>query len=326
MRRSALLHLIAAASILSASKVSQSKVAEGHVTESREGSCTVSHKVAEGHEGAHTEPAPPRVTLDGTPATASPIETSLTLDGRAVHLRPLHEELQLTYVHNLLAPEEIDDLVRLATSRGGWARSPLKKQQSGADSMENDARNSSSCPLLWPLVYSARLPELKAAGRDDLIEELDLVSKLTKRIASLFTQTGLELTDESIEPLQLVRYQSTELFSPHHDFHEYDSDGKLGSSLQGEQRQFTVLLFGSTLAADAGGETHFPQLKLAVSPRKGDALVWANVDAEGQPNPRSLHEGRPPTEGHEKVAVNCWVADQKFSVAGRMDNAVRMGS
>ena len=95
------------------------------------------------------------------------------------------------------------------------------------------------------------------------------------------------------------------MFTPHHDYHEPDrATGKLGSSVQGEQRAFTVLFFGATLPADAGGETHFPHLKLAVSPRKGDALVWANVDADGEPNPRSLHEGRPPKDGHQKVAVN----------------------
>ena len=74
-----------------------------------------------------------------------------------------------------------------------------------------------------------------------------------------------------------------------------------------------------------GGETHFPHLELRVSPREGDALVWANVDGEGRPNPRSLHEGRPPVNGAEKVAVNVWVADKPFDLAGGMEKAVRTG-
>ena len=69
------------------------------------------------------------------------------------------------------------------------------------------------------------------------------------------------------------------------------------------------------------GETHFPHLGLKVSPRSGDALVWANTDEEGAPNPRSLHEGRPPLRG-EKVAVNVWVADKPFSLGGGMQRAV----
>lgn len=77
-------------------------------------------------------------------------------------------------------------------------------------------------------------------------------------------------------------------------------------------------------AQDAGGETHFPHLGVRVTPRLGDALVWANVDGDGQPNPRSLHEGRPPKEG-EKIAVNVWIADQPFDLQGGMDKAVRSG-
>ena len=83
--------------------------------------------------------------------------------------------------------------------------------------------------------------------------------------------------------------------------------------MQGEQRAFTCLLFGATLEPVDGGETHFPELGVRVSPRRGDALIWANVDAEGAPNPRSLHEGRPPLKG-EKVAVNVWIADKPFDL------------
>ena len=43
------------------------------------------------------------------------------------------------------------------------------------------------------------------------------------------------------------------------------------------------------------------------------AIAWANVDAEGAPNPRSLHEGMPPAPGEEKVAINVWIADRTFS-------------
>ena len=66
-------------------------------------------------------------------------------------------------------------------------------------------------------------------------------------VAELFTATGMELSHRFIEPLQLVRYQPSELFSPHHDYHEPAADGSLGSSVQGEQRAFTVLFFGATL-------------------------------------------------------------------------------
>lgn len=255
-----------------------------------------------------------------------PIENTLNVDGRTIALRPLHDELQLTYVHGLLSDDEVDDLVRLATLRDGFARSPLKQQGTGSDATGGAQRNSSSCPMLWPLVYASRIEEVKKVGgerAERLIEELSLVSRLTSRVAELFTQTGMELTEQHIEPLQLVRYVATEVFTPHHDYHEPDAQGHFPSSVQGEQRVFTVLFFGATLPADAGGETHFPELDIAVSPRKGDALIWANVDGEGEPNPRSLHEGRPPADGYTKVAVNCWIANKQFELGQGMDRAVR---
>ena len=86
-------------------------------------------------------------------------------------------------------------------------------------------------------------------------------------------------------------------------------------------RARSCLLFGATMAEGSGGETHFPHLSLKVKPRLGDALVWANVDGEGNPNPRSLHEGRPPSSG-EKLAVNVWVADKAFDLRQGMERAV----
>jgi hypothetical protein len=273
-------------------------------------------------------PPMPEVRLHGEKLTDDerPISNTLSVDGRTMHLRPLHDELQLTYVHGLIAEEEIDELVRLATLRSGWARSPLKSQQSGEALSKDDRRNSSSCPMLWPLVYASRLDEIaKAPGAEALLAELGLVSNLSSRVAELFGATGMELSAQFIEPLQVVKYAPTETFAPHRDYHEPDAAGNLGSSVQGEQRAFTVLLLGSTLEPEHGGETSFPLLGLAVSPRKGDAIIWANVDADGAPNPRSLHEGRPPSEGHEKVAVNVWVADRPFDLEGGMERAVRTG-
>eukprot|EP00966_Prymnesium_polylepis_P046679 1082200-Prymnesium_polylepis.1 len=253
------------------------------------------------------------------------VSNTIEIDGRTMHFRDLHEELQLTYVHNFVSADEIEALVRMADARQGWARSPLKTQGKGeslnvAGTKKDDRRNSSSCPMIWPLVYASRRAELEgnpaAAG---IIDELDLTTNLSARVASMFAATGLDISADYIEPLQLVRYKSSELFGPHHDYHATSE-----SSVQGEQRAFTFLLFGATLAPEQGGETHFPELDIAISPRMGDGLVWANVDAAGEPNPRSLHQGRPPADG-EKIAVNVWVADRAFDVSNGMERAVRAG-
>jgi len=187
---------------------------------------------------------PPPVIRVGEERIEPPISASFRIDSRDIHLRDVHEELQLTYVHNLVAPEEIDALVRLVTERNGWARSPLRSQLSGETLSKDERRNSSSCPMLWPLVYEGREDEssrwvielggsshaaaahvpcpilacaVRAVGERGaaLLEELSLVTNLTKRVAELFTATGMELTPRYIEPLQLVRYQPSETFMPY---------------------------------------------------------------------------------------------------------------
>mmetsp|Transcript_13407 Transcript_13407/g.31633 ORF Transcript_13407/g.31633 Transcript_13407/m.31633 type:complete len:307 (-) Transcript_13407:74-994(-) len=288
-------------------------------------SCEAESKLPESKVSAASphEPAMPTVLLQGEPVQR-PISETHEVDGRTVHMRELHEELQLTYVHGLLSVEEIATLLSLADGRQGFVRSPVKTQGEGADRAADVRRNSTSCPLLWPLVYGTEEMRSKLRAQPALIEELELVERLLRRISDLFTAAGMELTPQQIEPLQLVRYRDQSLFGPHHDYHEPGADGSYASSVQGEQRAFTLLVFGSTNEKGTGGETHFPHLQLKVSPRAGDAVAWANVDAEGAPNPLSLHEGLPPAPGEEKVVINVWIADRYFS-PDELSKAYRTG-
>jgi len=280
------------------------------------GSNIAASKVAPGAAAAPVcedpDPPTPSVMVDGT-LVDRPITEQVEVEGRKLSLRLLHKELQLTYVHGIIDPDEIEALVSMADQRNGWVRSPLRKQ-TGDNLSEDDRRNSSSCPMIWPLVYGHRRDEL--ASKPAALAELDLATKIANRVAAMFAASGVEVGIEFIEPLQLVRYAPSERFGAHHDYH---ATGE--SSVQGEQRAFTFLLFGSTLPPGQGGETHFPLLNVSVSPTMGDGLVWCNVDGEGEPNKRSLHEGRPPLNG-EKIAINVWVADQPFSVSRGMGAAV----
>ena len=183
------------------------------------------------------QPAMPTVLLQGQPVER-PITETHVVDGRTVHMRELHEELQL---------------ISLADGRQGFVRSPVKTQGEGADRAADVRRNSTSCPLLWPLVYGTEEMRAKLRAQPAFIEELELVERLLRRISALFTAAGMELTPQQIEPLQLVRYRDQSLFGPHHDYHEPGADGSYASSVQGEQRAFTLLVFGSTNEKGTGG-------------------------------------------------------------------------
>jgi hypothetical protein len=64
---------------------------------------------------------------------------------------------------------------------------------------------------------------------------------------------------------------------------------------------------------DEGGETHFPNLKIRIPPRKRRALMWPNVLASDmtRADMRMNHEGVPPTRG-EKYSSNLWLHQYDF--------------
>ena len=123
---------------------------------------------------------------------------------------------------------------------------------------------------------------------------------------------------------QLLHYRPGDRFAPHHDFH----DASRASAVGGEQRAHTLLVFLSDVTTSGGGcdleagcggggdgSLRFPRLgNLAVRPRAGDAVRFANLDAAGEPEPLSLHEGVAPKRDH-KFAINVWIADRPYAAA-----------
>ena len=59
-------------------------------------------------------------------------------------------------------------------------------------------------------------------------------------------------------------------------------------------RLFTFFIYLHT--PEGGGGTHFPNLNLTISPKKGSALLWPNVmDHDlAQSDHRTMHEALPP--------------------------------
>ena len=57
---------------------------------------------------------------------------------------------------------------------------------------------------------------------------------------------------------------------------------------------------------EAGGYTAFPRLDTAVVPRKGDAVLWNNLNESGIGDELSLHGGCPVLRGKKAIA-NLWI-------------------
>ncbi|MDB5977834.1 MAG: hypothetical protein JWR07_4594 [Nevskia sp.] len=157
-------------------------------------------------------------------------------------------------------------------------------------------------------VYAADGGALIDASRtnsetDFNIVETDLVMLLLRaRIASV---TGLP--PAVMELTKVLHYQVGQQFAPHYDFIDPVAPGFAEELAVRGQRIATLLVY---LNDDyQGGETDFPKLGLRYKGRKGDALLFANVDTNQQPDPRTLHAGLPPTQG-EKWLLSQWLRDR----------------
>ena len=144
----------------------------------------------------------------------------------------------------------------------------LVKGQNDAD-IRNEIRTSDGSTIHW------------------LIED-PAIHAINRRLAVL-SGTGVEQG----EALQILRYRPGQQYHPHVDW--------LGDE---NARILTALIY---LNDDyGGGETAFVKTGLEVKGRKGDALVFSSVDAEGRFEPLSEHAGLPVTSGVKYLASR-WI-------------------
>lgn len=105
------------------------------------------------------------------------------------------------------------------------------------------------------------------------------------------------------EPLQVLKYRPGQEYKAHFD------------ALPGvdNQRLFTMLVYLNE--EYEGGETCFLEADLRIRGRKGDALLFANSDREGRPDPRSRHAGLPVTKGM-KLLASRWIRARPLDLSG----------
>ncbi|KAM0882614.1 hypothetical protein ACQ4PT_032213 [Festuca glaucescens] len=134
-----------------------------------------------------------------------------------------------------------------------------------------------------------------------------VIQAIEKRI-SVFSQIPVE----NGELIQVLRYEPSQYYRPHHDYFSDTFNLKRGG-----QRVATMLMYLTD--GVEGGETHFPQagdgecscggtmLKgLCVKPNKGDAVLFWSMGLDGNTDLNSLHSGCPVLEG-EKWSATKWM-------------------
>ena len=141
---------------------------------------------------------------------------------------------------------------------------------------------------------------------DFTVVNTDLVLCLVRdRIAA-----AIGVATSFFEMAKLLHYEPGQQFSLHADFLEPNTSALAQEVRQHGQRVMTFLTY---LNDDyEGGETDFPGIGLRYKGRRGDALLFANVDESGAPDYKTVHAGLPPTSG-VKWLLSQWVRDRAVS-------------
>ncbi|RPH65339.1 MAG: 2-oxoglutarate-dependent dioxygenase [Burkholderiales bacterium] len=190
----------------------------------------------------------------------------------------------IALLENLLSADECARLIQL--SAGKLQRSEVVDRTTGQ--MTASALRSSE-------------------GTHFALGENAVVERLERRIAAL---TGLPV--ENGEPLQILHYRSGGEYLPHHDYFDPQDEGSHAHLRIGGQRIATVVVYLADV--DAGGETVFPKLGLAVRARRGSAVYFEYANRQGEVDPGCLHSGAPVLGGEKWIATK-WLRQSAYRAA-----------
>ncbi|WP_246022728.1 2OG-Fe(II) oxygenase [Cognatilysobacter terrigena] len=169
---------------------------------------------------------------------------------------------------------------------------------------------ASAQPMLRP--SQVHSPDGRDVGRESLRTSSDasfdpLMEDFALRLVQLrmAAAAGSELVDA--EQLIVLRYEPGQEYRRHRDYLPPDAIERDGP--QAGNRRRTICAYLNTPAE--GGATDFPAREVRVEPQAGRAVVFDNLDADGRPQPDSLHAGLPVERG-EKWLATLWLRERAY--------------
>ncbi len=150
--------------------------------------------------------------------------------------------------------------------------------------------------VVGPNMSNLEVPIRTSDGTFFNVGQDPIILTVEKRIAAV---TGIPV--ENGEGLQVLRYRDAQEYRPHFDFFEPQSPDDARKIQFGGNRTGTMILYLSDV--EEGGSTYFPQLKLSIHPKKGSALWFGYMGADGAPDMRSEHAGLPVLRGEKWIAT-----------------------
>jgi prolyl 4-hydroxylase len=179
----------------------------------------------------------------------------------------------------LLSDEECEALIALAKPR--LARSLTVETKTGGEEINADRTSSG--------MFFQR-------------GENDLVRRIEARIARL-----VNWPEEKGEGLQVLHYRPGTEYKPHYDYFDPQEPGTPAILRRGGQRVGTLVMYLGE--PDKGGGTIFPDVRLEIAPKRGNAVFFSYE--RPHPSTKTLHGGAPVLAGEKWIATK-WLREQRF--------------
>lgn len=197
-------------------------------------------------------------------------------------LYDLHgDDYRIHEFNGFLTPEECDELIQFSMVKG---LEPSHVYAADSDVVDTKTRVSEQ---VWV--------------KD---KESELVARISDRVSDI---TGYPISHQ--EDLQVVHYGIGGRFTPHYDPCVLSKDECVRMNGDAGGRVFTFLIY---LNDDCkGGETVFPRANIRVKPEKGKAILFRNLNEDGNLIKKAEHGGEIVTEG-EKWICNKWIRERPY--------------
>jgi prolyl 4-hydroxylase len=170
--------------------------------------------------------------------------------------------------------------------------------------------DSSRSRLRRSLVYDAvGGQEYASDTRTNSWAQFDLIgSELIHLLVQVRMQVACGLPLGNMEATAILHYATGQESKNHFDFVSPGIPNYADEVAKNGQRTLTFLVY---LNDDYdGGETDFPELAIKHKGRRGQGLFFVNTLDNHEPDPRTLHAGRPPTQG-EKWIVSQFIRSRR---------------
>ncbi|MBI2769925.1 MAG: 2OG-Fe(II) oxygenase [Burkholderiales bacterium] len=208
-------------------------------------------------------------------------ESPLYVDAgdRRVYVLQSMRDPHVVVFGNLLSDQECDELIALARPR--LARSLTVATKTGGEEINADRTSNG--------MFFQR-------------GEHPLVKRVEERIARL-----VNWPEENGEGLQVLHYQPGTEYKPHYDYFDPVEPGTPTILKRGGQRVATLVMYLGE--PEKGGGTTFPDVRLEVAPKRGNAVFFTYDRAH--PSTKTLHGGAPVLAGEKWIATK-WLRERRF--------------